>query len=92
MAMNDYNKSEFKFSETFNNSDGKTSGSGFVGVILGLLTGVGFIIGIFAWFLELPNVIDYFEKVLQLGFLSASLMGVRKLSGAFGNNKNSEKL
>jgi len=32
MAMG-YNKSKFRFSETFNNSNGKTSGSGFVGVI-----------------------------------------------------------
>lgn len=78
-----HDKSKFKLSETFNNSNGKTSGSGFIGVLVGLVTVIGFIAGTIAWFLGKPDTMVYFEKVLQLGGLSAILMGVRKVSGAF---------
>jgi len=84
MAMLDYEKSKFRFSETFNNSDGKTSGSGFVGVIMGLVATLSFVAGTIGWFLEIDLVMEYFEKVIQLGGLSALLMGVRKAAGVFG--------
>lgn len=88
MAMNDYEKSKFRFSETFNNSDGKTSGSGFVGVIMGLTATLAFIAGIVGWGIGWDLAIEYFEKVIQLGGLSAVLMGVRKVAGVFDKNKN----
>lgn len=91
MAMSNYDKSKFRFSETFNNSDGKTSGSGFVGVIMGLLAVLAFIPGIIGWFIGLDLAMEYFEKVLQLGGLSAILMGVRKVSGVFQKNGNSNE-
>ena len=50
MAMG-YNKSKFRFSETFNNSNGKTSGSGFVGVITGILTSIAFAAAMVGWWL-----------------------------------------
>jgi len=81
MAM--YNKSKFRFSETFNNANGKTSGSGFVGVIMGLTTTMAFCIVLVGWWLGKPEVLEILEKVLQLGMLSAGLMGVRKISGVF---------
>lgn len=73
----------FKFSETFNNPDGKTSGSSFIGVLLGLLSMLAFILGIVGWFLELENVMEYLDHVLQFGFLSATLLGVRKVANVF---------
>jgi len=81
MAM--YNKSKFRFSETFNNANGKTSGSGFVGVIMGLTTTIAFCVVLIGWWVGKPEVLEIFEKVLQLGMLSAGLMGVRKISGVF---------
>jgi len=89
MAMMDYEKSKFRFSETFNNSDGKTSGSGFVGVLMGLSAILGFIAGSIGWFLGIDAVMEYLEFVLQLGLLSAALMGVRKFSGMLTGKKGS---
>jgi hypothetical protein len=83
-----YDKSKFVFSETFNNSDGKTSGSGFIGVIMGLTTVGAFIAGIVGWYLGNALIIEYFDKVLQLGGLSALLMGVRKAVSIFNKNGN----
>ena len=92
MAMMDYEKSKFRFSETFNNSTGKTSGSGFVGVIMGLTATLAFIAGVVGWYFELNDVMEYFEKVIKLGGLSALLMGVRKVSGHLSkNNSNNEE-
>lgn len=95
MAMMDYEKSKFRFSETFNNSDGKTSGSGFVGVIMGLVATLGSVACIVGWYLGLKEVEVVFELVLKLGGLSAILMGVRKVSGQLAqrnkNGKNEEK-
>jgi hypothetical protein len=85
MAM--YNKSKFNFSETFNNSDGKTSGSGFVGVITGILTAAAFAVAMVGWWLGKPDILDIFDKILQLGLLSAALLGVRKVSGVFNKGK-----
>jgi hypothetical protein len=91
MAMGDYDKSKFKFSETFNNSDGKTSGSGFIGVLMGLAVVLGFILGTIGWFIGLKDVMEYMDYVLQMGLLSAGLMGLRKISGAISgrNGKSS---
>lgn len=86
MAMG-YNKSKFRFSETFNNSNGKTSGSGFVGVIIGILTSIAFAAAMVGWWLGKPDVLEVFEKILQLGLLSAALLGVRKISGAIMSGK-----
>ena len=92
MAMMDYEKSKFRFSETFNNSDGKTSGSGFVGVIMGLIATLSFIAVVVGWYFGLDDVMEMAEKVLKLGGLSAILMGVRKVSGHLSerNKSNNE--
>jgi len=84
-------KSKFVFSETFNNSDGKTSGSGFVGVLLGLIAGLGFICGILGWFFKLDDVMEFLDRVLNLGMLSAVLMGVRKATGIFDKKNIKEE-
>jgi hypothetical protein len=86
MAMG-YDKSKFRFSETFNNSNGKTSGSGFIGVITGILTTVAFSVAMVGWWVGKPDILDIFDKILQLGLLSAALLGVRKISGTLINSK-----
>ena len=82
-----YNRSKFVFSETFNNQSGKTSGSGFVGVILALIAGVGIVAGTFGYFFEIPNTLEYLGVMLKLVAAATILLGVRRLSGDF-NSKN----
>ena len=95
MAMTDYQKSKFRLSETFNNHNGKTSGSGFVGVIMGLVAIVAFIAGIVGWFLHYKDALDLLRIVLELAGLSIVLLGVRKAAGTvsakFNNRPDEDK-
>jgi hypothetical protein len=85
MGMGKYDRSKFVFSETFNNSTGKTSGSGFIGVVLGMIAGAGIIAGTVGYFLEIPNTLEYLGIVLKLVAASTLLLGVRRLSGDFNS-------
>jgi hypothetical protein len=82
-----YDKSKFVFSETFNNASGKTSGSGFIGVMMGMAAIIGFVTALLGWWMGKPEVIELFDKILQLGLLSAALLGVRKFTGTLANAK-----
>jgi hypothetical protein len=85
--MMGYNKSKFKFSETFNNKDGKTSGSGFIGVITGLVGTFLIFAGVFAFFFKYPEALGFLGLGLKVILISASLMGVRKVGGQFADAK-----
>lgn len=74
-----HDPTKFKFSETFNNSSGKTSGSGFIGVYLGLIGGVAFLAGVFGYFFEVDKTIEFLGEVLKLVAASTILLGVRKV-------------
>ena len=78
-----FNPKKFVFHEMFMNSNGKQSGSGFVGVIMALVAILSFITIMVGWWLSKPLVIEMSEKILQLALLSTALLGVRKVS----NNK-----
>jgi hypothetical protein len=82
-----YDKSKFRLSETFNNNDGKTSGSGFIGVLMGLCAIISFLTVLVGWWLHQADILEMFDKVLQLGLLSAALMGVRKISGVLTDGR-----
>jgi hypothetical protein len=82
-----YNRSKFIFSETFNNSSGKTSGSGFIGVITGIAAVTGIAAGTVGYFLEIPNTLEYLGIILKVLGAATILLGIRKLSGDF-NSKN----
>ena len=87
-----YDGSKFRFSEVFSNSDtGKTSGSGFIGVIMGLVSILGFIASLIGWWLGKPETLEIFDKSLQIGLLSAALLGVRKFSGTLMSSKGFKK-
>jgi hypothetical protein len=86
MAMSD--KSKFRFPETFNNSDGKTSGSGMVGVLMGLTTVLCFIAGTIGLFFGIEGIMELVDASLQLGLLSGALLGLRKATGIFGSGRN----
>ena len=82
-----YNRSKFVFSETFNNANGKTSGSGFTGVVLGLIAGIGVISCIIGYFFQLPNTLELLGEMLKLVAAVTISLGIRRLSGDF-NSKN----
>jgi len=82
MSMSGFDKSKFVFSETFNNKDGKTSGSGFLGIVLGLTGAVCFAASMIGWFLQIPNVVEVMGKIIILLSLAAALLGLRKFVGS----------
>lgn len=85
--MGAFNKNKFVFHETFvNTATGKTSGSGFVGVILGLIAGASFVAAIIGYFLQIPETIEVMKQIIALVAISGALLGVRKLSGSFGKH------
>jgi len=84
MAMQNFEKSKFRFSETFNNSNtGKSSGSGFIGVIVGLTSVLGFISGIIGFFFGLNGMEIVLDYSTQLLLYSTLLLGARKVVGSF---------
>jgi len=86
--MSNFDRKKFVFHETFMNSSGKTSGSGFIGVILGLIAGGAFISTIFGYWFEIPNTIEVMGEILKLVAASTILLGVRKISGNLVKNGN----
>jgi F420-0:gamma-glutamyl ligase-like protein len=95
MAMGNFEKSEFRFSETFNNSDGKTSGSAFIGVILGLISAVTWIaLPVLLIAFEVVDsevAIEIMKQTINLVWASAALLGARKLAGSFKKNNSAEQ-
>jgi len=79
---------KFVFTELFLNESGKTSGSGFIGVLSGVVATIAFVGVMVGWWMGKSDVIEIFDKVLQLGLLSAALLGVRKFSGALMGQKS----
>jgi hypothetical protein len=81
---------KFRFSEVFINSgSNKTSGSGFIGVIMGLVGCLGFIASIVGYFLQLPETIDFMQQTIFFIGGATVLLGARKwVGGRQGNNIN----
>lgn len=82
-------KHRFIFSEVFNNSDGKTSGSGFIGVIMGLVGCLAFIAAIVGYFMQLPDTIPFMQQTIFFIGSATVLLGVRKF---VGKNKNGDSV
>jgi hypothetical protein len=89
--MSKFNEKKFRFAETFTNTNGKTSGSGFIGVSLGVIAGLAIIALMVGYFLEIPNTLEMMGKILELIFASALLLGVRKVAPRFGNGHTTEE-
>ena len=85
--MSQFDASKFTWHELITNHNGKQSGSGFIGVLMGILTIASFSVAMLGWWLGKPDILDIFDKILQLGLLSAALLGIRKVSGSLGTNK-----
>lgn len=84
--MSKFDAKKFRFSETFTNTNGKTSGSGFIGVMLGIIAGLAFIAAMVGYFLEIPNTIEVMDQMLKLIAASTILLGVRKMAPRVGKN------
>jgi len=84
--ITEFRKDKFTFKELTMNNNGKQSGSGFVGVILGLIAGASIIALMVGYFLNLPNTIEVMGKILELVAAATILLGIRKVSGDFAKN------
>jgi hypothetical protein len=69
-----------RFNEFYKNTNGKYSGSGFIGFYAGIAAILVFIAGCIASFLHVPDALEIMEKALYMITISAALLGVRKLS------------
>lgn len=90
MDMAEYEKSKFVFSEVFNNKDGKTSGSGFIGVIMGLVGCLSFIAAIIGFFMKLDNTIEFMQQTIAFIIAATVLLGARKIGVSRTPNTTSE--
>jgi thiol:disulfide interchange protein len=88
--MSSFDSTKFTFHETFKNQDGKTSGSGFVGVITGLVACACMVAAMIGYFLNLPNTLEVMGVLLKMFGIVALLLGVRKVSSVFGKNGNGD--
>lgn len=86
----DFDQTKFIFKELYTNEDGKTSGSGFTGVIAGLTGLFGFLMAYLGWFLNIPQAFEFGELSLEMIGWAALLMGVRKGVSGFIKNKRSK--
>lgn len=82
-----FDKNKFSFKELTMNENGKSSGSGFIGVILGLLAIASFGAVMVGYFLKLPETVSVMEEILQIIMAVTVLLGVRKVSGDFREAK-----
>lgn len=73
-------KHKFVFSEVFNNADGKTSGSGFIGVYLGIIGGLAFIAAMVGYFLGIENTVEVMKQTTFLIGAVTVLLGARKIT------------
>ncbi len=86
--MSNFNKNKFLWHELFSNESGKTSASGFIGVILGIVGALSFICVMIGYWLQWPLTIEISGEILKLIGAIAVLLGVRKVSGNFSRNNN----
>ena len=87
-----YDKNKFVFKELTMNANGKQSGSGFIGVILGMIAAASFIATMFGYFLGIPNTTEVMSMVIQMVFAVSVLLGVRKAASSFRGNHYNENV
>ena len=78
------------FKEVFNNTNGKTSGCKFVGVISSMVCLFLFTILVIFYFfnpLEAANILEFIDRTTTYFTVSAGLMGVKSVTSAFGKQQ-----
>lgn len=76
-----YNKNKFNFSEIFNNSDGKTSGSAFVGIVGSLISLVCLLIAMIGYIIGLPSTTEILTSLTLIIGIFTGLLVTRKIVG-----------
>lgn len=84
------NMSKFSWAELFSNSDGKTSGSGFVGVIICLVGTLCFFLGCLDK-MFISKGIDIITQSIVFVGIGATLLGARKFMGTKLKSKTVEE-
>ena len=74
-----------------NTSSGKVSGSGFIGLVLGLVGAFSFLLSMVGYFLRIEQTVQVQESIIILITISAALLGVRKWAGTNINKYNSKQ-
>lgn len=77
-------RDKFVIAELMSNSDGKTSGSGFIGVLIGIIGCIGFVVAIIGYIIDLPNTVEVMRQTTLFIGASTILLGARKISSRFG--------
>ncbi len=70
----------FRWQELIQNTTGKTSGSGTVGVLVGIISAIGLIVASVAFFMQMAGTMELFDKFITALGISALLLGVRKFA------------
>lgn len=84
------NISKFSWAELFSNSDGKTSGSGFVGVIICLVGTLCFFLGCIDKMFVSKGIDIITQSIVFVG-IGATLLGARKFMGTKIKNQTTEE-
>lgn len=84
------NISKFSWAELFSNNDGKTSGSGFVGVIICLVGTLCFFLGCIDKMFVSKEIDIITQSIVFVG-IGATLLGTRKFMGAKSKPKPVEE-
>ncbi len=83
------NMSKFSWAELFSNTDGKTSGSGFVGVVICLVGTLCFFMGCIDR-MFISKEIDILTQSIVFVGIGATLLGVRKVRSTSKTSNTSE--
>lgn len=85
--MNNYDRKRISFGEATSNDNGKTSGSGLIGVLAGIIGVLVFAATSACLYFHVDGVtMELIDKAIALIGISALLLGVRKVSPAMGNS------
>lgn len=69
-----------RFTELFKNTNGKYSGSGFIGILSGIVSIIVLIVGVIEFILKTPESLILIDKGLMGLTIAAALLGIRKIS------------
>lgn len=83
------NMSKFSWAELFSNNDGKTSGSGFTGVVICLVGTLCFFMGCIDR-MFISKEIDILTQSIVFVGIGATLLGVRKVKSTSNTSNTSE--
>jgi hypothetical protein len=76
-----YDGTKFKLHEIFNNTSGKTSASGFCGVLLVFVASISFLAAMAGYFLKVQDTLAVMQSIILMASMGVGLLGLRKWRG-----------